>query len=406
MKTIKFYTLGCKVNQYETQSIRERFIKIGFKELLDGQPADVYMINTCTVTHRADSDSRKFIHKAKRENPNAKVIVTGCLVERDSAHLSNLKEIDFIISKRFFAEGISDFCGHTRAFLKVQDGCNNSCSYCKVPLARGRSRSRPLDEIVNEAELLVRGGFKEIVLSGICLGAYGKDAKEKIALIDVIEALEKIDGLWRIRLSSIEAGDVSEALMHKMRQAKKVCRHLHIPIQSGDDGILEKMNRRYCRNDYLGLIRKLKNLIPEIAITTDVLVGFPGEDEANFQNTIDLLREIMPLKVHIFPYSERPGTYAAENFPQKLPPLTVKERILRLEDIAHNCALTFKKKFLNKEMDVLVEARFKKDAKFWQGYTDNYIKVLIKSEESLKNKVVPLRLKEIINNTVLGEMIN
>ncbi len=406
MKTIKFYTLGCKVNQYETQSIRERFIKIGFKELLDGQPADIYVINTCTVTHKADSGSLGLIHKAKRENPNAKVIVTGCLAERDSAHLSHLKEIDFIISKRFFAEGISDFCGHTRAFLKIQDGCNNSCSYCKVPLVRGLSRSRPLDEVVNEAQRLVRSGFKEIVLSGICLGAYGKDFQEKITLIDVIEALEKIDGLWRIRLSSIEAGDVSEALMRKMRQAKNLCRHLHIPIQSVDDGILKEMNRRYRRNDYLGLVRKLKNLIPEIAITTDVLVGFPGENEANFQNTIDLLREIMPLKVHIFPYSERPGTYAAENFPQELSPLTVKERILRLEDVARDCALTFKNQFLNKEMDTLIEARHKKDIKFWQGYTDNYIKVLVKSEENLKNKVIPLRLKEITDNAVLGERIS
>ena len=175
MKTVKFFTLGCKVNQYETQSIRERFVRAGVKELEDSQPADIYVINTCTVTHRADSESFSLIHRAKRENPQAKVMVTGCLVEKDAIYLSQIKGVDFVISKKFFPEGISSFSGHTRAFLKIQDGCNNSCSYCKVPLARGTSRSRPLDEIVQEANKLVNNGFKEIGLCGVCLGAYGRD---------------------------------------------------------------------------------------------------------------------------------------------------------------------------------------------------------------------------------------
>jgi len=244
MKTVKFYTLGCKVNQYDTQSIRERFIQRGFKELSDGKPANVYVINTCTVTHKADSESVGFIRKAKRENPKSKLIITGCLVEKDSVSLSKIKGIDAIISKRFFPESISDFRGRTRAFLKIQDGCNNFCSYCKVTLVRGRSRSRSLEDIIKEANCLVKKGFKELVLTGINLGSYGKDFAQKITIVDVIEALEQIKGLLRIRLSSIEAADVSDELINKISESKKLCRHLHIPIQSGDNKILKKMNRR------------------------------------------------------------------------------------------------------------------------------------------------------------------
>jgi len=387
MKTIKFYTLGCKVNQYDTQSIRERFIQRGFKELSDGKPANVYVINTCTVTHKADSESVGFIRKAKRENPKSKVIITGCLAEKDSVSLSKIKGIDAIISKRFFPESISDFCGHTRAFLKIQDGCNNFCSYCKVPLVRGRSRSRPLADIIREANCLVKKGFKELVLTGINLGSYGKDLGQEISLVDVIDALEGIEGLLRIRLSSIEAGDVSDELISRISKSSKICRHLHIPIQSGDNRILKKMNRKYRRNDYLKLIRKLKRRIPKIAITTDCLIGFPGETEKNFANTIDLVRKIIPLKVHIFPYSERPGTLAS-NLKGKVNALTIKQRMSRLKDVSCGLALKFKQRFINERMDVLIEARSKDAPGLWEGYTDNYIKVNIRSKRNLKNKLI------------------
>jgi threonylcarbamoyladenosine tRNA methylthiotransferase MtaB len=422
-RTIKFYTLGCKVNQYDTQEIRERFLRHGFQEISNGRKADVYVINTCTVTAAADAKSRYYIHYARRKNPQAKIMVTGCYAELDSDAIAQIPGVTQIVknkdkdriltllngpanplTRQPRQTGITNFSGHTRAFLKIQDGCDNFCSYCKVPLARGSCRSKPLNEIVKETERLLKNGFKEIVLTGICLGAYGKDFSPKISLIDVIKALESFDDLARIRLSSIEAGDVSEELIRKMAESKKLCPHLHIPIQSGDDEILKKMDRRYSFNSYLKLIQKIKTLIPEIAITTDVMVGFPRETEENFQNTIKLIQEIMPLKVHIFPYSLRKGTKAATNFKDLLNPLVIQERISRLKNISENCSLIYKKQFLNRNLDVLIEEWAKEDKTYWQGYTGNYIKVKVKAEvkKNLKNKIVPLRLKKISEDISYG----
>ncbi len=419
MKTVKFFTLGCKVNQYDTQSIRERFVNAGFKEIDNGRKADTYVINTCTVTSIADRKSRYFIHYAYRQNPKARIIVTGCYTALDSDEIAKIPGVTHIIKNQDkdrilellnehneLSEqneiGISNFSGHTRAFLKIQDGCNNFCSYCKVPRVRGASRSRPLDEIVQEANRLAKNGFKEIVLCGICLGSYGKDLQSQKNLVEVIEALEKIEGLLRIRLSSIEAGDISDELIQKMAQSKKLCQHLHIPIQSGDNEILKKMNRNYCREDYLNLIKKIKNSIPEIAITTDVLVGFPGEREDNFQNTVNLIGEIVPLRAHIFPYSKRLGTPAAI-LKDKINPLVIKERILQLASMSKKCALAYRKRFLNKDRDVLIEERPKEDKKYWEGYTDNYIKVRVKSDKNLKNQPIRVRLKKINKDFMMAD---
>lgn len=409
MKTVKFYTLGCKVNQYETQVIREQFLRGGFEEIDNGKIADIYIINTCTVTANADRDSRRLISQVHRQNPQAKIVVTGCYTELDSDEIAKIPGVTHIIKnkdKNRIIEllnepnelsehneiGISSFKGHTRAFLKIQDGCNNSCSYCKVPLVRGISRSRHLEVILKEAERLVKNGYKEIVLTGICLGAYGQDLNPKISILDVIEGLEKIEGLLRIRLSSIEAADVSDGLIDKMAQLKKLCRHLHIPLQSGNDEILKKMNRKYCRDDYLALIKRIKSLIPEIAITTDIMVGFPGESEINFQSTLGLIKEILPLKVHIFPYSRRESTHAASSFKDEISPMLIKKRIARLKNLSHACASIYKKQFLNKDMDVLIEARVKDNPGFWEGYTDNYIRALVKSSQNLKNQLLCVKL--------------
>lgn len=410
-RTIKFYTLGCKVNQYDTQSIREGFIRVGFKELEDSQPADVYVINTCTVTHKADSDSLNIIRKAKRENPKAEIIVTGCLAESDEGRIKKITGIGLIVKnkdkenilERQTDKGISYFKAHTRAFLKIQDGCNNSCSYCKVPGVRGKSRSKALNQIIYEADRLVKNGFKEIVLCGICLGAYGRDLKPRINLVDVIEELEKIPGLSRIRLSSIEAGDISDELITKIAGSKKLCQHLHIPFQSGDDEILKKMNRKMSSGGYLALLRRIKSSIPEIAITTDIIVGFPEETEENFQNSIELIRQVLPLKVHIFPYSRREGTPAAVEFKQKLSPKTIKERVTQLKNIAEDCAFRYKKQFLNKKMEVLIEGRLKDNSGFWNGHTGNYMDILVKSNQNLKNQIILTRLKSIFRDSVLAE---
>lgn len=409
MKTIKFYTLGCKVNQYDTQSIREKFARDGFKELENGKPAATYVINTCTVTHRADSDSLMFIRRARQENPKAKIIVTGCLVKLDKDKIKNTDKKASIINKDKLtthnSKPITCFKGHTRAFLKVQDGCDNFCSYCKVPLVRGSCKSRSLDEIVAEAGELAKNGFKEIVLTGICLGSYGKDFSGKHSLCDVIGALEKIEGILRIRLSSIEAGDVNDGLIGMMAKSRKLCRHLHIPIQSGDDEILKKMNRKYRSPDYLRLIRKIRKHVPEIAVTTDCIVGFPGESEANFQNTVNLVNNIMPLRVHIFPYSKREGTSAAKNYNEDVRPAIIKERILRLKGCAESCSLNYRKQFLNRSLQALVEGRLKKDNLFCEGYTDNYIRVLFKSKLNLKNRLVSVKIIKLNKEFCLGNSI-
>lgn len=418
--TVKFLTLGCKVNQYDTQVIREQFINLGFKELNSNHPADFYVINTCTVTHRSDADSLNFIRRAKNENPKAKLIVTGCLTELDSDRITKIPGVAYIIKNRekerivsllrgrsgtVPVKGISYFKAHSRAFLKIQDGCDNFCSYCKVPLVRGSSTSKPLSQIVNEAKRLIKNGFKEIVLTGICLGSYGKGLNPQVNLIEVITALEKIDGLARIRLSSIEAGDVTDKLIKKIAASTKLCRHLHIPIQSGDDEILKKMKRKFSQAGYISLLGKIKKKIPGIAITTDCLVGFPGETEENFRNTMNLVKKILPLKVHIFPYSRREGTLAAYEKTQ-MPSLVLKERIRRLKNIANSCALNYKKKFLGKKTEVLIEGRIKLKPNYWQGYTDNYLKVIIKSKANLKARIIPVRLKKIEDDYFMGNLCN
>jgi threonylcarbamoyladenosine tRNA methylthiotransferase MtaB len=394
MKTIKFYTLGCKVNQYETQAIREYFLNKGFREINNGLTADVYLINTCTVTHKADAEALSLIRRFRRENPKSKIIVTGCFTKLDSKKISSTApRISIIKNKdRIMSKCVCDFKGHTRAFLKIQDGCNNRCAYCKVPLVRGKSKSRPLTAVVKEAKLLVKNGFKEIVLTGICLGTYGKDFKKQMNLVSVIEALEKIEGLLRIRLSSIEAGDITNVLIEKMKHSKKLCHHLHIPVQSGDNDILRKMNRRYTREDYLLLIKRLKKEIPDIGITTDVLVGFPGENEENFQNTLDLIKEIMPLKVHAFPYSERAGTLAASNGEVLLKPAVLHSRMKRLNTISDDCAQLFRNNHLGKEVEVLIEARSKLNPNLWEGYAGNYLKAGVISESDLLNVLLKTSL--------------
>lgn len=421
-RTIKFFTLGCKVNQYETQMLREQFLRAGFKELGNGNPSDIYLINTCTVTHRADAESLSVIRKAHRENPKARIIVTGCLAELDTDKINDIKGVtgifknsekkDIIYSfvsgepaiKRLNEStgyGISSFKGHTRAFLKIQDGCNNFCSYCKVPLARGRQKSRPLKEIILEAKKLVQNDFKEIVLTGVCLGSYGKDLRNDATLAEVINSLENIRGLSRIRLSSIETSEVTSGLIDKLCGSKKLCRHLHIPLQSGDDAILRKMNRQYTQKDYLNLIARIKKRISDVSITTDCLVGFPGETEDNFNNTIKVIKQVVPLKVHIFPYSPRPGTLAS-GFPGQLSQGIVKERTSRLKKVADDCSLEYRNKFLARTISVLVENRVMQRHCLWEGHSGNYIKVRFASRARLGNHIVPVRLEGLERDFMVG----
>ncbi|MDP2928211.1 MAG: MiaB/RimO family radical SAM methylthiotransferase [Candidatus Omnitrophota bacterium] len=402
---VKFFTLGCKANQYDTQSIRERFLSKGFQEAEIGRQPDYFLVNTCTVTSGADQKSRNIIRRCIQATPKAEVIVTGCLAEKDWSQLKKIKGISLIVKKSFFPERISSFSQHTRAFLKIQDGCSNFCTYCKVALVRGRERSKKLKQILQEARQLVACGYKEIVLTGICLGAYGRSSGVKENLVDVIGFLEKIKGLSRIRLSSIEAGDVSSGLIKYMQHGKKLCRHLHIPIQSGDDHILKLMNRKYSRKKYENLIARLKSGIPGISITTDCLIGFPGETEDSFGNTVDLVRKIMPLKVHIFPYSSRPGT-KAENFSDLVNPKIISWRCNRLVKVSLECREKFMQKFLDQKVDVLIEGKVKDNPGLLEGLTDNYLKVKLPFRPDLGNMIVRARLKSIRQDSFIGEYVD
>ncbi|MDD4908179.1 MAG: MiaB/RimO family radical SAM methylthiotransferase, partial [Candidatus Omnitrophica bacterium] len=306
------------------------------------------------------------------------------------------------IGKKFLKQApISDFEGHTRAFLKVQDGCNNRCSYCKIPLVRGNSESRPLAQVIDEAQALVNSGFKEIVLCGICLGSFGRDLRPKISLVDILSRMEKIKGLLRIRLSSIEAGDVSEALIGHMARSEIVCRHLHIPMQSGADAVLRRMNRSYRRNDYLKLVGKIRRQLRGVSITTDIMVGFPGESEGDFKDTLSLVEAVEPLRVHIFPYSPRQGTMA-HGFDTGLAPVIIQERLFLLKNEALKSSGVFRRRFLNKKTDVLIEKRCKDRPEFWQGYTGNYIRVLVSSPRNLSNQLLRVELKKIDGEGMIG----
>ncbi|MGD9015222.1 MAG: tRNA (N(6)-L-threonylcarbamoyladenosine(37)-C(2))-methylthiotransferase MtaB [Candidatus Omnitrophota bacterium] len=416
MKTVKFYTLGCKVNQYETQEIREQFQRAGFQELEDSMPVQVCVINTCTVTQRADSSSLYFVRRARRDNPDARIIVTGCLAKLDTDKISAIPGLELIVKNEDkhkiislldnsaqISSGITHFKNHSRVFLKVQDGCNYKCSYCKVRLVRGKSRSRPLNEIINEAIDLIRNGYTEIVLSGICLGAYGKDLLPRLSLTRLIEELEGITANFRIRLSSIEVNDVSEDLLHKMSSSNKLCRHLHIPAQSGDAQILKKMNRAYSPDRYIQLIELIRRYLPEVAITTDVMVGFPGEAEDNFKNTVEMIKAIKPSGVHIFPYSRRLST-AAYDLGGFVSQLKIKSRIAVLQKICQDLRTAYYQRFISRVCQVVVERNASGCSNLWEGYTDNYIKVRIKSDLKLKNQIISVRLSRICKDFVLADM--
>jgi len=398
-------TLGCKVNQYESQVIRENFLKNGYLETNSRNEADIYVVNTCTVTSTSDSKSLRSIH-ADIGKKNKCVIATGCTVDAGGPDLYKLKGVDFFIKNKdkynipYIIKGasrvpeagmqITGFKNHARAFVKIQDGCNNRCSYCKVSVVRGRSRSRPFEEVLDEFKILIKNGYKEIVLTGICLGSYGKDISKDISLLKLIIELCKIKGDWRMRLSSIEPKDVTDGLILQIKSEEKLCKHLHIPFQSGDDEILKRMNRPYVVSDYMNIINKLRMAVPDIAISTDIMAGFPGEKEINFQNTLDFIKKIRPMRLHVFGFSKRTGT-PAYNYKDDVNIVLKKNRECALMDAADGFSREFEKMFAGKIVRVLVEDKRDKQG-FLQGYTDRYIKVLIDAPDSVKSRLLTCQL--------------
>ena len=441
-KTCAFITFGCKVNQYETQALRESLIAKGFREISPEMTADVYVINTCTVTSASDEKSRNYIKRLKKKSPESSIVVTGCYAESDAEAIKKIEGVSHVITKAdesslseiitgnddpcipqttslppyllqnnvfqkdsIYRLKISRFHGHTRAFLKIEDGCDMYCSYCIIPYVRGAIKSRKWQDICDEAKRLIQNGYKEIVLTGIHLGAYGKEMSDGISLIKILEKLSEFSGLGRIRLSSIEVNEISLELIHLIAERKTICPHLHIPLQSGDDLILKRMNRKYTAAYYQEILDTIRSNIELPAITTDVMVGFPGETEGRFQNTVDFCTKAGYSRMHIFPFSIRKGTPAASMQNHCASPIITQRKDL-LKAHAGTLSYAYKKQFLNRIGEVLVE--WERDAKTNKlcGYTERYIKVLFDGPDTLKNSIVPVQIERIEQTVVFGKLIS
>ena len=430
MKKCAFITLGCKVNQYETQAIRETVQEKGYIEVNAGEKADLYVVNTCTVTETSDRKSRQYIRKLRRGNPGAIIAVTGCYADAYKEELNNTTpEKTLIIGHSSKAEivdliencnkeesnhkhssvfglKISRFEGHTRAFLKIEDGCNNWCSYCIVPYVRGRVKSRPIDDVISEAERLTSNGYPEIVLTGIHLGAYGTDVdygKPSNTLADVLKRLEAVHGLKRIRISSIEAYEITDDLISVIADSEKICPHFHLPLQSGDNYILKRMNRKYTSEQYISLLDGIREKIKLPSFTTDVIVGFPGEEDEHFENTISTCKKAGFSKIHIFPFSKREGT-AASKMDNHCDPGTINKRKITLNSIGEELSKRYKQNFIDKRLDVLVESNVDKTTGLLCGYTERYLKVFFKGSREKMNKIITVSATHIENNHIIGTL--
>jgi len=428
--TFNIITLGCKVNQYESEAVEELFIKKGYEKV--SANADIYVINTCTVTNMSDRKSRQMISRARRDNPNAVVAVMGCysqvkpeevasiegvdivlgsrnkenVVEHCEDILQNKEAIDKIIapseSKTFEELQISNQTEMTRAYLKIQDGCNMYCSYCLIPYARGNIVSRDIESIVEESKRLANNNFKEIVLTGIHVSSYGKDIDDELSLIDVIEAVAEVEGIERIRLSSMEPRHISLEFLERMKATKKACDHFHLSLQSGSDDILKAMNRKYDTVIYKQKVEEIRQVFPNAGITTDIIVGFPGETEENHKQTMEYAEEIKFSKMHLFKYSPREGTRAAK-MSNQIDGKTKKNRLHDLEKIEEANRKEFLNKQIGKILSVLVESKSDLEG-YSGGYSTNYLKVNVK-EDIPANTIIDVKITEIINDELVGERI-
>jgi threonylcarbamoyladenosine tRNA methylthiotransferase MtaB len=389
VKTFAFVTFGCKVNQYESQALRERMARRGLSEVEADRGADLFVINTCTVTETATAEAQRTVRRLARRFPFSEITVTGCAADSHRGEFLGLPGVRRVVTHdekaslcddprvapadtapSIFDLSISRFDGHTRAFLKVEDGCDLNCSFCIIPKVRGTAVSRPLESAVEEARRLAGNGYKEIVLTGVHLGSYGKDLAGRSLLADLVERMLSIDGMARVRLSSIEANEISDPLVSLMAAEPRLCPHLHVPLQSGDDAILRSMRRRYNSSQFRAACERVAERVPDPSFTTDVIVGFPGETERCFENTIELCRTIGFSRIHIFPYSRRRGTDAA--LLPDLPARVKKERLHRLEELAATLTDSYARKFIGREVEVLIESE--------GGYTERYLKTRARGE--------------------------
>lgn len=423
-------TLGCKVNQFESAAIEELARARGYDIVPFTRSADAYIINTCSVTAKADFQSRQLIRRAMRTNPSARVLVTGCYVQTAVDDFSDFlrfediclvgngekyRILDYIEPdpvSSFTAVNVgaientteiapfrvSTFPRHTRAFLRIQDGCNVFCSYCVVPYARGRSRSLDFQEVIHQAERLAENGYREIVLTGINLGAYGKDLKPGSSLLDVVQELEKKQ-ICRIRLSSIEPAEISHELIKFIKESKYICPHFHVPLQSGSTAVLKEMNRNYTPEDYAGVIEEIHRSIPDAAIGTDVMVGFPGESEKEFEDTEKLISSLPISYLHVFRYSQRKGTRAVGHRGQ-VAHQAATARAKKLQELGTAKRKGFYLSNLGRKTSLLIEGRHK-NSRLFKGLTPNYIPVLIEKEPAA-SKIVNVTLCRVLGDQVIG----
>lgn len=430
MKTVAFHTLGCKVNQYETEAMEELFQKRGYTVTDTDEKADVYVINTCTVTNVSDRKSRQFIRKSKKKNSDAIIAVVGCYSQVSPEEVEEIKGVDIIVgttdrnkivelcedfnmdskrinivkniktNKEFEDININEIKSKTRAYVKIQDGCNQFCSYCIIPYARGPIRSRDKQSIINEAKRLGQAGFKELVLTGIHVASYGKDLKN-IDLIEVIQGISEIDEIERIRLSSVEPSLIDEEFLKAAVESKKVCDHFHLSLQSGSDTVLKRMNRKYTTGFYKDRVDFIRKHMPHAGITTDIIVGFPGETDSEFDETYEFVKEIGFSKIHVFKYSKRKGT-PAYDYENQVDSNIKKERSSRLISLGEELTEDYLKKYIGLKLDVLYEEEYNKKNNEYEGYTTNYIRVRSKSSHNIQGEIIKTNLLGNINDTLVG----
>ena len=407
MKTVAFITLGCKVNQYETNAMIQKLIEGGYKIVEHHEKADIYIVNTCTVTNMSDRKSRQMIRKVREINPQAKIIAVGCYVEVAKNEVEKMKEIDLTLGnsekvdivkycdnllqdikkdennkKNEFSEfGTITYTEKTRAVIKIQDGCDRFCSYCIIPYARGRVRSRNPQNVVSEITQIAKKGIKEVVLTGIHIASYGKDFDEKYELIDLLEEINKIDGIQRIRLGSIEPLLITNEFIQRLSKLEKICEHFHLSLQSGCDETLKRMNRRYTTTQFKEIVGIIRKAYKNANLTTDIIVGFPQETEEEFKKTYEFLKEIKFYKMHIFKYSPRKGTLAEKMQGQILPQIK-EERSRKLIELSDKNEEEYNKEYVGNEVEVLWE---EEKQGIYKGHTKNYI-LVEQQKESAKQK--------------------
>ncbi len=435
MRKVAFLTAGCKLNQYETEAMVEQFICKGWQVVASEDKADVYVINTCTVTHRGDRTSRYLIRRAYRNNEDALIVVTGCYAQVASSEIAQMSEVDIILGNaekehiidfipsstskfatpeikvsrisrksNFSFPAIDSFTKNTRAFIKIQDGCDAYCSYCLVPYARGPSRSQAPEIVIDQVSKLIDHNYQEIVLTGIHLGTYGRDLLPPTNLAKLLASLLDLEGLKRLRLTSLKPTEIDEELLSLISSSSRICRHLHISLQSGDDEILKAMRRRYTVSDYRQLIEDIKGRIPDIGLGTDVIVGFPGEAEKNFDNTYALISELPFTYLHVFPYSKRKGTVAA-TMTNHISAEIRQHRGEVLRKLSREKSQAFRRSFIGKSLPVLIERSRDKGTSLLVGFSDNYIRVYIEGPDELMNKIVEVRIERVEGKITKGTLV-